>query len=289
MNLTKEQKKKIRDLVYLNAGTLILAIGVYFFKFLNNFCTGGVSGISIVVSHMIPSMSRATMNLVLNVVLLVLGLLVIGTGFGLRTAYSAVLSSVVSLLLEKMFPLTQPLTDQPLLELLFAVGLPALGSAMLFMADASSGGTDILAMILKKYTRLNIGTALMCVDCFVAVAACVIFDIRTGLFSILGLLLKSFMVDYVMDAMENYKVFHIVTRHPDPICAFIMDDLGHSATVTRGEGSYTHEERFVVMTVINRPQAAALQKHVRKTDPHSFMTITSTSHIIGKGFRGMTE
>ena len=99
MNLTKEQKKKIRDLVYLNAGTLILAIGVYFFKFLNNFCTGGVSGISIVVSHMIPSMSRATMNLVLNVVLLVLGLLVIGTGFGLRTAYSAVLSSVVSLLL----------------------------------------------------------------------------------------------------------------------------------------------------------------------------------------------
>ncbi|MBE5777067.1 MAG: YitT family protein [Clostridiales bacterium] len=289
MNLTKAQKKKIRDLVYLNVGTLILAIGVYFFKFINNFCTGGVSGISIVVSHLIPSVSTATMNMILNVVLLVLGLAIIGPGFSLRTAYSAVLSSAVTLLLEKVFPLAAPMTGQPFLELIFAVALPAVGSAMLFLADASSGGTDILAMILKKYTRLNIGSALVCVDCVVAVSACFIFNMETGLFSILGLLLKAFMVDYVMDSMETFKVFHIVTSNPEPICAFIMENLGHSATVTRGEGSYTKEERHVLMTVVNRSQALALQKFVRKTDPHSFMTITTSSHIIGKGFRGMSE
>lgn len=289
MNLTKAQKKKIRDLVYLNVGTLIVAIGVYFFKFINNFCTGGVSGISIVVSHLIPSVSTATMNMILNVVLLVLGLAIIGPGFSLRTAYSAVLSSTITLLLEKAFPLTAPMTGQPFLELIFAVALPAVGSAMLFLADASSGGTDILAMILKKYTRLNIGSALVCVDCVVAVSACFIFNMETGLFSILGLLLKAFMVDYVMDSMETFKVFHIVTSNPDPICAYIMETLGHSATVTRGEGSYTREERHVLMTVVNRSQALALQKFVRKTDPHSFMTITTSSHIIGKGFRGMSE
>lgn len=289
MNLTKAQKKKIRDLVYLNVGTLIVAIGVYFFKFINNFCTGGVSGISIVVSHLIPSVSTATMNMILNVVLLVLGLAIIGPGFSLRTAYSAVLSSTITLLLEKAFPLTAPMTGQPFLELIFAVALPAVGSAMLFLADASSGGTDILAMILKKYTRLNIGSALVCVDCVVAVSACFIFNMETGLFSILGLLLKAFMVDYVMDSMETFKVFHIVTSNPEPICAYIMETLGHSATVTRGEGSYTREERHVLMTVVNRSQALALQKFVRKTDPHSFMTITTSSHIIGKGFRGMSE
>ena len=287
--MTKEIKKKIRDLLYLNVGTVILAIGVYFFKFINNFCTGGVSGISIVISRLIPSVSTATMNMILNIALLILGLSIIGPGFGLRTAYSAVLSSTVTLLLEKICPLTQPLTGQPFLELIFAVALPAVGSAMLFMASASSGGTDILAMILKKYTRINIGTALMCVDCFVAVSACVVFNMETGLFSILGLLMKSFLVDYVMESMETYKVFHIVTSMPEPICAFIMDELGHSATVTKGEGSYTHEERHVLMTVVNRSQAHALQKFVRSTDPHSFLTITTSSHIIGKGFRGMTE
>lgn len=286
---TKKQQKKWRDLVYLNVGTLIVAIGVYFFKFINNFCTGGVSGISIVISHLIPGISTATMNLILNIALLILGLAMIGPGFGARTAYSAVLSSLVTLLLERLCPLTQPLTDQPFLELIFAVALPAVGSAMLFMADASSGGTDILALILKKYTRLNIGTALMCVDCVVAVSAAFIFDIRTGLFSILGLLIKAFLVDYVMDSMETYKVFQIVTDQHEDICGFIMEVLGHSATVMSAEGSYSRQPKKVLMTVVDRSQALILQRYVRKVDPRSFMTITTTSHIIGKGFRGMSE
>ena len=274
---------------WLNLGTLLSAVGVYFFKFPNHFTTGGVSGISIVVAHFMPSVTTATLNLILNIALLAVGVAFLGRSFGLRTAYSAVVSSVLTYVFERVVPMTAPMTNQPVLELMFAVGLPAFGSAILFHVNASSGGTDIIAMLVKKYSHMHIGLALGIADLVVALAACFTFGMETGLFSLFGLFLKSYMVDAVMDNLRTYKVFQIVTDNPDPICNFIMKDLHHSATLIDGVGSFTHENRKIIMTVINRHQAIRLQLFVRATDPHSFITITSSSEIVGKGFRGMTE
>ncbi len=274
---------------WLNLGTLLMAVGVYFFKFPNHFTTGGVSGISIVVAHFIPTVTTATLNLILNILLLIIGAFFLGRGFGLRTAYSAVMSSVLTYVFERLIPMDTPMTTQPVLELMFAVGLPAFGSAILFHVNASSGGTDIIAMLVKKYSHMNIGLALALADLLVAVTACFTFGMETGLFSLFGLFLKSYMVDAVMDNLRTYKVFQIVTDNPEPICNFIMKDLHHSATLIDGVGSFTHEKRKIIMTVINRHQAIRLQLFVRATDPHSFITITSSSEIVGKGFRGMTE
>ena len=278
-----------KQMGWLNLGTLLMAVGVYFFKFPNHFTTGGVSGISIVVAHFIPTVTTATLNLILNILLLGVGVIFLGRGFGLRTAYSAVVSSVLTYVFERAVPMTAPMTSQPVLELMFAVGLPAFGSAILFHVNASSGGTDIIAMLVKKYSHMHIGLALGVADLVVALAACFTFGMETGLFSLFGLFLKSYMVDAVMDNLRTYKVFQIVTDNPDPICNFIMKDLHHSATLIDGVGSFTHEKRKIIMTVINRHQAIRLQLFVRATDPHSFITITSSSEIIGKGFRGMTE
>ena len=185
--------------------------------------------------------------------------------------------------------MSAPMTTQPVLELVFAVALPAVGAAMLFNVDASSGGTDIIAMLVKKYSHINIGLALGLADLLVALAACFTFGMETGLFSLFGLFLKSYMVDAVMDNLRTYKVFQIITDNPGPICDFIMQKLHHSATIMEGQGSFTHEKREIIMTVINRSQAIRLQLFVRATDPHSFITITSSSEIVGKGFRGMSE
>lgn len=274
---------------WLNLGTVILAVGVYFFKFPNHFTTGGVSGISIVAAHYIPNLTTATLNMILNVALLIVGAAFLGKGFGAKTAYSALVSSGLTLLLEKLVPMSAPMTSQPVLELMFAVGLPAVGSAILFNVDASSGGTDIIAMLVKKYSHMNIGLALAIADLIVAIGACFAFGMETGLFSLFGLFLKSYMVDAVMDNLRTYKVFQIITDNPDPICKFIMENLHHSATVMDGRGSFTHEDRKIIMTVINRSQAIRLQLFVRATDPHSFIAITSSSEIVGKGFRGMSE
>ena len=289
------QEKKLfspewwKQVGWLNLGTLLIAGGVYFFKFPNHFTTGGVSGISILVAHYLPQLTTATLNLILNIVLLIVGLAFLGRGFGMRTAYSALASSLLTLLFERVLPMEAPMTSQPVLELMFAVGMPAVGSAMLFNVDASSGGTDIIAMLVKKYSHMNIGLALAIADLTVALGACVTFGMETGLFSLFGLFMKSYMVDAVMDNLRTYKVFQIITDNPDPICRYIMENLHHSATLTEGEGSFTHEKRRIIMAVVNRSQAIRLQMFVRATDPHSFITITTTSEIVGKGFRGMTE
>ncbi|MBQ2699710.1 MAG: YitT family protein [Clostridia bacterium] len=283
LNLTQE---KIKDFILLTFGTLCISIGVYFFKFPNNFSTGGVSGISVVLNQYIPNMSAGSLVFVINAALLLIGFLVFGKGFGLRTAYSSTLFSGAVWALERLAPMSAPMTSQPFMELIFAVALPAVGSAILFNIDASSGGTDIVAMLLRKYTSLDIGKSLMISDCLITVAACFAFGMETGLFSIMGLLIKSLLVDMVLENIKIAKCFHIITANPQPIQDYIVRELHRGATVLHGEGAFTHEDREVLLTVVSRAQAVHLRRFAKSVDPHSFILITSTSEIIGKGFRG---
>ena len=147
----------------LTGSTLLLIVGVYFFKFPNHFSFGGVSGLAVVLSAVFP-LSASTINMLVNALLLVLGFLFLGRDFGIKTVYVTVLHSLGLQAMEIWFPMEKPITDQPLLELVFAILLPAFSAALLFNIGASSGGTDIIAMILRKHSSVNIGTALLIVD-----------------------------------------------------------------------------------------------------------------------------
>lgn len=285
--MMKKQAGTIREWLMITAGILIMTTGIYFFKFPNHFSTGGVTGISIVLGHYIPSMTPATFVTVINVSLLILGFAVFGKTFGIRTVYASLLMSGALQLLETLVPLDGPMTSQPLVELMFAVGLPAVGSAILFNLDASSGGTDIIAMILRKYTSLNIGIALLCSDIVITVSACFAFGMETGLLSILGLIIKSLFLDVVMDNLMIRKCFQIITSVPEPIEAYITGTLHRGATRLHGEGVYTHEGKTVLLTVVSRHEAVLLRNFIRKSDPSAFLIITSSTEIIGKGFRGV--
>ena len=149
----------------ITASIWVMVVGVYFFKFPNHFAFGGVTGFSTVVSA-VTSWSAGGFTFAANMILLLVGFIFVGRQFGVKTVYASVLMSVCLALLEKIYPMTGPLTSEPVLELVFAIFLPAVGSAILFNIGASSGGTDIIAMILKKYTSFNIGTALLLVDMF---------------------------------------------------------------------------------------------------------------------------
>lgn len=276
----------LRDYCLLTLGTLLIAVGVYFFKFPNHFSTGGVSGISIILGHYAPGLSAGAFVLIINLALLALGYAVLGRAFGLRTTYCSLLFSLAIYGLEVLAPMSRPMTSQPLLELIFAVSLPAVGSALLFNLRASSGGTDIVAMILRKYTHLNIGNALFCVDFLITLAACVAFGMETGLFSLLGLMMKALLVDMVMENININKLFQIVTAKPEPIVRFIVEELHRGATEIKAEGAYTNEDKTIVMTAVNRAQAVRLRQYTKSVDPKSFVMITNTGEIIGKGFRG---
>ncbi len=167
------------------------------------------------------------------------------------------------------------------------VALPAVGSAILFNLDASTGGTDIVAMLLRKFTSLDIGKALICSDMVITLMACVAFGMETGLYSILGLVIKSLLVDMVLENIHTHKCFHIITGHPAPIEEYIKNNLKRGATKLHGEGIYTHEGREVLLTVVGRREAVLLRRYIKSVDPEACMLITNTSEIIGKGFRGV--
>lgn len=279
-------RKTVKEWLLLLLGTALTAAGVYFFKFPNNFSTGGVSGISVILGHYFPNATPGDFVMGINMALLLVGFLVFGKGFGIKTAVVSTLMSAMIWVLERVLPMDHPMTSQPLMELIFAVSLPAVGSAILFNLDASTGGTDIVAMVLRKFTSLNIGNALMISDGIITVMACVAFGMETGLFSILGLLMKSLLVDMVLENINTHKYFHIITTHPREIEEYITRTLKRGATELHGEGAYTHEGRSILLTVMNRRQGILLRRYVRSVDPHAFVLIMNTGDIIGKGFRG---
>ena len=280
-------RAEINNFLLVTLGTVLTAVGIYFFKFPNNFSTGGVSGISILLGRLVPFLSPAVTMWAINLILLLVGFLFFGRGFGLMTAYCSMLYSFLTCLFEVIYPMTQPFTDQPFLELCFAMMLPAVGSAILFNCNASSGGTDIVAMILKKYTSLDIGKALLVSDALIAASACFVFGIRTGLFSLLGLVIKAFVVDSVIESINLCKYFSIVTACPDAICDYVIREMNRSSTVIDAVGAYSHEDRKVIMVACRRSEAVKLRHFIKTVDPKAFMFITNTSEIIGKGFRSV--
>lgn len=281
-----KKDRKIFEYVILTAATILMDVGVYFFKFPNHFSFGGVTGLAIVLSQLV-AVKASTLNLVINMVLLLVGFLFLGKSFGVKTAYVSILSSVGLSALDILCPLTAPLTDQPVLELIYAIVLPACSAAMLFNMNASSGGTDIMALILKKYTPINIGMALFLVDLGITVVASLVFDIKTGLFSFCGLMAKSLVIDGVIENINLCKYFTIVCENPEPICDFIQKGLGRGATIYRAEGAYEHHDKTIILTVMKRSQAIQLRNFIHKTEPGAFIAITNSSEIIGKGFRGL--
>lgn len=261
----------------------IMVVGVYFFKFPNHFAFGGVTGFSTVVSA-VTRWSAGSFTFAANMALLVIGFIFVGRQFGIKTVYASILMSVSLSLLEKLYPMDRPLTSEPVLELIFAIFLPAVGSAILFNIGASSGGTDIIALVLKKYTSFNIGTALFLADLFAVGSSFFIFGPATGLFSSLGLMAKSLMVDGVIENINLCKCFNIVCDDPVPICDYIINGLNRSATIYEAQGAFTHHKKSVIMTTMKRSQAVRLRNYIRNVEPTAFMMVTNSSEIIGKGF-----
>lgn len=281
----KITKESLVNFGLLTLSSLLIVLGTWLFKYPNNFTFGGITGLSIVLSKAL-GVSASSLNLIMNIILIVIGIIVLGRDFAGKTIYVCVLSTVGISIMDKLFPILEPLTNEPMLEFIFAVGVPGVASAILFNMDASSGGTDIAAMIVQKYSTLEIGSAIFVVDLIIAVSAFFVFDFQTGLFSITGLLAKTLVIDSAIENFNLCKYFTIVTTNPAPICEYIQQSLHRSATIYKAEGAYSHKEKSVILAVMKRSQAVRLRRHVKTVDPSAFIMITNSSEIIGKGFRG---
>lgn len=269
----------------LNLGLFLTAAGIHLFKSPNHFAMGGTSGIAIIAATLAPGMQVGDFMFIVNALLIVLGLVFLGVKSMGITIYSSLALSFFVSAFEKLFPMAGPFTQDTFLELCFAVILPAAGSAIVFNVGSSTGGTDILAMILAKRSSLEIGKALLVCDFFIAASTLYIYNVRTGLYCLLGLLMKAFLVDSVIEGINVRKKITIVSEHSQEILDFILNTLNRSGTVYEAEGAYTRQKMQVITTILGRRQTVQLRNFIRKTDPKAFLSIVNSSETIGKGFR----
>ena len=279
-------KSSIKSYLLITIGTVLIGIGLYFFEFPNKFSTGGIGGVSIVLGEVFGFLSQASWFFILNIFLTLVGLLVLGKGFAFKTIYSSVLLSTITWLFEWFFPMNKPLTDQKVLEMFFDVILISIGSALIFNEEGSSGGSDIIAMILKRYTTLKMGFALFIVDFFVISALVLVFGIETGIYSLFIVVLRTLVVDSAIENLNTSKYFVIITDRAEKILYFINDNLERGATIVSGtRGAFTGDEKVMIMTVVSRSEAVRLKHAIKKIDKKAFSVICNSSDIIGDGFR----
>ncbi len=273
--------------IELNLGLALTAVGIHFFKSPNHFAFGGTSGLSIVMASLFPNIQVGGFMFIVNTLLVILGLFFLGAKTMGITIYSSFALSAFVSLCETIYPMSGPFTSDTLLELCFGVVLPAVGTAIAFNLGASTGGTDILAMILSKYTSLEIGKALTLTDLGIVLSAGYLFGIRTLLYCLLGLYAKAFVMDNIIESINMRKQVTIITEHPEPIKEFILEHLHRSATECDAHGAYSHVGLSMLITVLTRRQAMLLRNYLRHADPHAFITIVNSSEVIGKGFRNI--
>lgn len=279
----------IKDFFLINVGLILVGIGICLFKIPNNFATGGVSGLAIIIRSFLPNIDVGPIMLIINIVLVLVGFLFLGKDFGSKTIYSSFALSGIVWFIQKSIPIKSSLTGDLMLELIYSIVFPAVGSAIVFNCNASTGGTDIIAKIISKFTRLDIGKTLLISDFIIAAGAGAVFGIKIGMYSVLGLIIKSFMIDLVIEGLNVKKQMVIISSKPEDIKNYIVSQLGRGATVYRAEGAFTHKTEEVISTVLNRRQAIKLRSFIRSVDHSAFITISNTSEIIGKGFRSIDE
>ena len=282
-------KAVLREYLMLSVGTFLTTVGLYVFAMPHQFVMGGVIGISIVLDPFLPAFLTTGMLVsILNMILLLIGFAFLGRDFGFKTVYTSIFLSGVGMLIEwigmkyDLFPLT----DNLLLELVFAVMLPAIGTAIVFYYNGSGGGTDIVALIIKKYMRIEGGKALLCVD-FMIMLVSFTYSVEIGLLSMLGLFAKSMIVDKVTKSMLRSKYCIIVTTCPDEIGEYINKKLQRGATMWKGVGVYTHEEKHILLVVMNAKQIRQVRRDIHMIDSRAFTIVEDTSDVIGNGFRAL--
>jgi len=280
-------KNKMKTYSTLILGALFIAIGLYFFWAPSDLAGGGVSGLAIVVKSLLPTIPIGIIIFGLDMIMFTIGFIMLGKSFGVRSLLCSLSVSAIMTAMEFIWPNWKAISEDLLILLLFGALFIALGQAMVFNIDASSGGTDIIAKIITKYTGLNIGTALMIADMVVVLLAISVFGLEKGLYAALGVIITTNLIDYVISGLDIQKYVVIIPSSADKVEVinhYILEQLGRGATIYHAEGAYSKEVKKVITTVIDRKEFIKLRKQVMQIDALAFMTVQNLHEAIGEGF-----
>ncbi|WLR51185.1 YitT family protein [Bacillus tianshenii] len=278
-------KKKLLSFLIMNLGALLVAVNVHFFLSPNNLATGGVSGLSILLHHLVPGLSIGLFMIMVNIALFIVGLIVLGFSFGAKTIYTSFALSFYVWLLEIVAPISQPLSDDILIQLIIGQCIAASGMALVFHQNASTGGTDILAMILNKYFSIEVGRGVLISDLAIATSSAFVFGAEVGMYAFFGVILNGLVIDYLLQQLNTNKEIVIISRESEEIKSYIVKELGRGATVHTAKGAFTSDNKEVITTILGRKDYMKLKKYIGLTDEKAFITVHNMNEILGQNFK----
>ena len=271
-------KKTIKEFAIISVGTAIVAAAVFFFMLPSQVSVGSGAALAMVLSNFIP-LSVSTITLIMNVGLLIIGFILIGPEFGAKTVYCSILMPVIMGVFEKIFPNFQSITQDPLLDVICYILVVGIGLAILFSRNASSGGLDIVAKIMNKYLKMDLGQAMSASGIVVALSSALCYDSKTVVLSLLGTYFGGLVVDHFIFGINIKRRVCVISNQLEPIVNYVLHELHSGATLNEIIGAYDRTPKMEMVTIVDKNEYKKLMDYVRDIDPKAFVTVYSVSDM----------
>ena len=271
-------KRNIKEFLTINIGTVIIAAAVYFFMLPSNVSVGSASALAMVLGNFIP-LPVSAITFGINMILLVLGYLCIGKDFAVKTVYATILFPVILRIFEVMLPNFQSLTNDPFLDMVGYIFVVGVGIAMLFSCNASTGGIEVVAKLMNKYLRMDLGNAMSMGGMMVALSSALVYDKKTVVLSVLGTYVGGLLVDHFIFGMNIKRRVCILSPKAEEITQYILHELHSGASLYEAIGAYDRKVRTEIVTIVDNSEYKKLMDYMKKTDPKAFMTVYSVNEI----------
>nr|MBE6545163.1 YitT family protein [Oscillospiraceae bacterium] len=271
-------KPAILDFVIITVGALIAAAAIFFFMLPSHVAVGSASALAMVLANYIP-LPVSALNLLINVILLIIGFILIGPEFGVKTVYTAIMVPVFMGVFEFIFPNFKSLTEDPLLDVICYILVVGIAMAILFSRNASSGGLDIVAKIMNKYLKMDLGQAVSVSGIAVALTSALCYDTKTVVLSVIGTYFGGMVLDYFIFGFGLKRRVCIISSKHDEFVNYILNELHSGATIYESYGAYDNALRKEIVTIVDKGEYRRLMDFIKKNDPKAFITVYSVNEM----------
>lgn len=272
------KRELVKEIVILTIAVVIIAAAVFFFLIPSHAAVSSISGLAIVLSNFV-ALTVSEITFILNMVLLLIGFILFGKEFGVKTVYTSIMLPAVMKLFEIIWPNNQSMTGDATLDVVTYVFIVSIGLSILFNRNASSGGLDIVAKIMNKYLRIELGRAMSLAGMCIALSSAFVYDKKTVVLSVLGTYINGLILDYFIFGQTEKKRVCIITEHEEEVRQFILHELHSGATIYEAFGAYNMEMRHEIITIVDKNEYQSLMKYMAETDPDAFMTVYTVKEI----------
>lgn len=272
---------KIYQYLSVGIGCLLSAIAINLFLVPHHLLSGGVSGLAIIFYYL-TNWPIGLQILAMNIPLFYAAYRLLGKEYFLKTIYG---TALFSFFVDATGYLSNfLLIDDPLLSAITGGVITGIGSGLIFKANGSGGGLDIICSIMKKYYSLNVGVVSFSMNCLIMVVAALLFGIKLAILTLISMFIAANITDNVVEGFNRKKTVYIVSYKTDEIIKTILKEVGRGATILHGEGAFTRQEKQVIFVVVSLTQIGQIKLLIQDVDPHAFMIVQDAVEVLGRGF-----